>query len=90
MLLLAFLITLAAGCSMFDFNRKLEFGTTWVSAGGQSSDQLYDDEAECRRDTVMKSTPGLPLSQGTGGDGWGYSDMKAFDSCMKAKGWVKK
>ncbi|MEN6440964.1 MAG: hypothetical protein ABFD97_20530 [Syntrophobacter sp.] len=87
---LALLLTLLAGCSMFDFGHKLEFSTTWVSTTGQPSEQLYDDQAECRRDGVMMSPPGLPLSQGTGGDSWGYSDMKAFDSCMRAKGWVKK
>lgn len=90
LLFLAFCLALIAGCSVVQFGPRPNFGTTWVSTNGTPSEQLHDDQAECRRDTVLMTPPGLPLSGGTGGEGWGYSEMRAFDNCMKAKGWVRK
>lgn len=77
-------VIILAGCAV-QLPHLPELGFNWVSTEGKSQEQLYQDEAECRRDVKLQS----PEFSGPGG-GWGMSEMRAFDDCMRSKGWVKK
>jgi len=85
----AFALSLLAGCSLFDNPSRFDLNAKWVSKDGKTQEQLYSDQAECKRDTMMMSPPGFSGPGGGGGGGWGMSEMKAFDGCMQAKGWKK-
>ncbi len=83
---LVFVFTLLAGCSAVDFPPKMEFSSTWVSKDGtKSRDQLYEDQKECTHEAMLVSSPPFPGEMRAAGAG----DMKVFDRCMRAKGWVK-
>ncbi len=73
-----------SGCSMFELPSKSDFSTTWVSREGKTREQLAVDQKECSRDAMLASPPAF-FGEGHGGGG----DMKVFNSCMRAKGWVK-
>ena len=64
-----------------------EMGFNWVSTGGKFQEQLFQDEAACRREVSLIESPG---SAGSSGAVWGMSEMRAFDDCMRSKGWIKK
>jgi hypothetical protein len=83
--LFATCLTMVAGCSQFRLPSKTDFSSNWVSKEGKSKDQLYEDQKECTRDAKSVSSPAFPGEMGGGGGG----DMKAFDRCMRAKGWTK-
>jgi hypothetical protein len=73
-----------AACSAIP--TKSDFTVTWVSKdGSKSRDQLYEDQKECTRESKITSGPAFfgEAGQGVGGD------MRAFNNCMRAKGWVK-
>jgi hypothetical protein len=74
-----------AGCGI-QWPHVPEFGFNWVSAEGKSQEQLYQDQTDCRRDVALMYPPD---SSGPGDHGMGASNMKAFDDCMRAKGWKK-
>lgn len=79
----ALIVSVLTGCSMIDFPPKMEFKSTWVSKEGKTPEQLAEDRKECSRDAMMASSPAFF------GEGRSGGDMKVFDSCMRAKGWVK-
>jgi hypothetical protein len=87
LLFFAFCFTMLAGCGMIEFPSKIEFGSNWVSPEGKSKEQLIEDQRECKRDMMLMS-PQFPGS-GMGGGGYDMSDIKAFNNCMRSKGWVK-
>ncbi|MEN6440802.1 MAG: hypothetical protein ABFD97_19700 [Syntrophobacter sp.] len=64
---------------------KMDFSNTWVSKDGKPKEQLSEDMRECSRDARMASPPAFSGEVSHGGGG----DMKVFDSCMRAKGWIK-
>ncbi|MGC9966458.1 MAG: hypothetical protein ABSE08_13730 [Syntrophobacteraceae bacterium] len=74
-----------AGCGI-ELPHAPELGYNWVSREGKSQDQLYHDQTECRRDMTLL----YPVdSSGPGDHGWGMGDARAFDACMRSKGWTK-
>ena len=76
---------LLAGCTGNPLPSKSDFTMTWVSKDrSKSRDQLYEDQKECTRESKLASPPGF-FGEGSQGGG----DMKAFNNCMRAKGWVK-
>jgi hypothetical protein len=74
-----------AGCGM-ELPHPPELGFNWVSKEGRSQEQLYRDQTECRREVTLLYPP---ASSGPGDQGWGMSDVRAFDACMRSKGWSK-
>jgi hypothetical protein len=74
-----------AGCGM-ELPHVPEFGFNWVSEAGKPQEQLYEDQAGCRREVAMLNPP---LSSGPGDHSWDMNDMRAFDECMRSKGWTK-
>jgi hypothetical protein len=78
-------VIMLAGCGM-QLPHPPELGFDWVSKEGKSREQLYHDQAECRREVTMLYPPD---SSGPGDRGWGASNMRAFDDCMRSKGWSK-
>ena len=86
LLLLTVGVMMLAGCSI-QLPHVPELGFNWVSLEGKSQEQLYEDQAACRRDVQTFQSPEF---SGPGGVGWGMSEMRAFDDCMRSKGWVKK
>ncbi|MGA2403951.1 MAG: hypothetical protein ABSG91_19965 [Syntrophobacteraceae bacterium] len=85
-LLFAAGVIMLAGCGM-QWPHAPEFGFNWVSREGKSQEQLYEDQTSCRRYVRMLQGPDF---SGPGGSGWGMSEMKAFDDCLRSKGWEKK
>ncbi|MFZ2448066.1 MAG: hypothetical protein WAW37_17045 [Syntrophobacteraceae bacterium] len=84
--------SLLAGCETM---RPLEFSAEWTSKEGhKSKEQLQADQIECRQHAMTLSTPPISGSGGAGGagwgGGWGMSENKEFESCLRSKGWVKK
>ncbi len=75
-----------AGCSM-QLPHVPELGYNWVSMEGKSPEQLYQDQTSCTREVKLLQPPEF---SGPGGVGWGMSEMRAFDDCMRSNGWVKK
>ncbi len=75
--------SILSGCSAFEFPPKLEFSSTWVSKEGKTKEQLAEDQKACSRDAMIASPPAFF------GEGHSSGDMKVFNSCMRAKGWVK-
>lgn len=75
-----------AGCSM-ELPHLPELTFNWVSPEGKSQEQLYTDQSACQREVKTFQSPEF---SGPGGVGWGMSEMRAFDDCMRSKGWVKK
>jgi hypothetical protein len=85
LIVLACVAALLAGCSM-ELPKMPELGFNWVSReGDRSQEQLYQDQADCRRQVGLHQ----PIT-GQPGSGWGASEMREFDDCMRSKGWVKK
>jgi hypothetical protein len=82
---LAFGVIMLAGCGV-QLPHMPEMGYNWVSTESKSSEQLYQDQTECRREVRSLQSPEF---SGPGGVGWGMSEMRAFDDCMRARGWVK-
>jgi hypothetical protein len=78
-------VIMLAGCAM-QLPHVPELGYNWVSMEGKSQEQLYQDQTGCSREVRLLQSPEFT---GPGG-GWGMSEMRAFDDCMRAKGWVKK
>ncbi len=79
-----FCIASVAGCSG-SLPTKSDFTMTWVSKdGSKSREQLYEDQKECTREAKNASPPGFFGEPGMGG-----GDMRTFNNCMGAKGWVK-
>lgn len=74
-----------AGCGM-ELPHMPEPGYNWVSEEGKSQEQLYEDQAECRRDVTLRYPSD---SSGPGDLAWGLGDARAFDACMRSKGWSK-
>jgi hypothetical protein len=85
LLLLALGAVLLAGCAT-ELPHLPEMGFNWVSRDGRSQDQLYQDQMDCRREVSVGQIAN-PTSQG--GTVWGMNEMKAFNDCMRSKGWVK-
>ena len=83
---LAVCAAMLAGCAM-QLPHVPELGYNWVSMEGKSQEQLDQDQTACMRE--VKLFQSLEFS-GPGGVGWGMSEMRAFDDCMRSKGWVKK
>jgi len=79
-------VIMLAGCAM-QLPHVPELGYNWVSIEGKSQEQLYQDQTECRQEVRLLQSPEF---SGPGGVGWGMSEMRAFDDCMRSKGWVKK
>ena len=79
-------VIMLAGCSM-QLPHIPELGFNWVSPEGKSQEQLIEDQTACRREVRTFQSPEF---SGPGGVGWGMSEMRAFDDCMRSKGWVKK
>jgi hypothetical protein len=75
------------GCGMFEFNPRMDLGSNWVSKDGKSGEQLQEDQRECKRE-VMIMNPQFSGQGGMGG-GWDMNDVKAFNNCMRARGWTK-
>jgi hypothetical protein len=86
LLLLGVGAVMLAGCSM-QLPHLPEMGFNWVSTEGKSQDQLYQDQIECRREVSLIQSPD-PANPGAAV--WGMSQMKAFDDCMRTRGWEKK
>lgn len=64
---------------------NLDFSANWVSKdGSKTRSQLEEDMQACSHDARGMSTPAFPGEMGRSG-----ADMKVFDACMQAKGWVK-
>lgn len=74
------------GCSL-ELPHMPEMGFNWESTEGKSAAQLEKDQAACRQEVRLSETPDL---SNPGESGWGMSDSRAFDDCMRSKGWVKK
>ena len=74
-----------AGCGM-ELPHLPEPGFNWVSGEGKSPQQLYYDQAECRREVTLLYPP---EPTGPGERGWGMAESRAFDACMRSKGWNK-
>jgi hypothetical protein len=74
-----------AGCGM-ELPHPPQLGFNWVSEEGKTREQLYHDQAECRREVRLLYPPD---SSGPGERGWEMSDVRAFDDCMRSKGWTK-
>ena len=83
---LAIGVIMLAGCAM-QLPHVPELGYNWVSMEGKSQGQLYHDQNACMREVKFLQAPEF---SGPGGAGWGMSEMRAFDDCMRSKGWVKK
>ncbi len=79
-------VIMLAGCAM-QLPHIPELGYNWVSMEGKSQEQLYHDQNACMREVKLLQAPEF---SGPGGAGWGMSEMRAFDDCMRSKGWVKK
>jgi len=78
-------LSMLAGCNYFQISPpSKDLGINWVSKAGKSKAQLDADKRECARDARSLSSPAFP---GEMRHEAGY--MKAFDRCMRAKGWVK-
>jgi hypothetical protein len=73
------------GCAM-ELPHVPELGFNWISKEGKSQEQLYADQTACRREISMLYPPD---SSGPGNRSWDMSDMRAFDACMRSKGWIK-
>lgn len=87
---LLFFSVLCAGCESIGLEPPpMEFGSKWVSTVGKSQDQYQNDQADCRRDISMNRSQTLVGPGGTTADKWDMSEIRAFDSCMRAKGWKK-
>jgi hypothetical protein len=78
--------SMLAGCGM-ELPHAPEMGFNWVSSEGKSQEQLYHDQSECRREVTMLYPSD---SSGPGDRSWGIGDAKAFDACMRSRGWTKK
>jgi hypothetical protein len=78
-------VIMLAGCAM-QLPHVPELGFNWISTEGKSQEQLYQDQTGCRREVRLLQSE----FSGPGGIGWGMSEMRAFDDCMRSKGWVKK
>jgi hypothetical protein len=74
-----------AGCAM-QLPHMPELGYDWVSVEGKSKEQISRDQTACMREVKLQS----PEFSGPGGVGWGMSEMRAFNDCMRSKGWTKK
>lgn len=79
-------VIMLAGCAM-QLPHMPELGYNWVSMEGKSQEQLYQDQNACMREVKLLQAPEF---SGPGGAGWGMSEMRAFDDCMRSKGWVKR
>jgi hypothetical protein len=79
-------VIMLAGCAM-QWPHVPELGYNWVSTEGKPQERLYQDQTECRQEVRLLQSPEF---SGPGGVGWGMSEMRAFDDCMRSKGWVKK
>jgi len=87
---LLFFSILLAGCETIGFERPpLEFGSAWVSTVGKSQDQFHTDQADCRRDVSMNRSQTTVGPGGNTAEKWDMSEFRAFESCMRAKGWKK-
>jgi hypothetical protein len=86
---LAIVFAMLTGCTPMDFPPKWTLGSNWVSREGKSQEQLYRDQTECKRDIMVVSPPGFSAQNGAGGSDWDTGSIKQFESCMRAKGWVK-
>jgi len=84
--LFATCLLMLIGCSM-QLPRAPEFGFNWESREGKSQEQLYEDKTACMREVRLLQSPAVT---GPEGGSWGMSDMRAFDDCMRSKGWIKK
>ncbi len=87
---LLFFSILVAGCNSIGLEPPpIEFGSNWVSTSGKSQDQFQADQADCKRNISMNRSQTLVGPGGTTADKWDMSEIRAFDSCMRAKGWKK-
>jgi hypothetical protein len=84
--LFAACVLMVTGCSM-QLPRAPEFGFNWESREGKSQEQLSEDKTACMREVRLLQSPGV---SGPEGSTWGMSDIRAFDDCMRSKGWIKK
>jgi len=84
--LFAACVLMFAGCSM-QLPHAPEFGFNWESREGKSQEQLYADKTACMREVRLLQSPEVTGPEGVS---WGMSDMRAFDDCMRSKGWIKK
>ena len=84
--LFAACVLMFTGCSI-QMPRAPEFGFNWESREGKSQEQLYEDKTTCMRDVRLLQPPDV---SGPEGGSWGMSEMRAFDDCMRSKGWIKK
>jgi len=83
--LLAVGVVMLAGCAI-QLPHVPDLGFNWVSMEGKSQEQLDQDQTACMREVSLKSRE----FTGPGGVGWGMGEMRAFDDCMRSKGWAKK
>lgn len=90
--LLVLCATMLAGCGSFQLPSRADFSAEWVPPEGKSRDQFREDQLDCRRDTVVISSPGFssPGAGMGGGGNWGMAERKSFENCMRSKGWIKK
>ncbi len=79
-------VLMFAGCSM-QMPRAPEFGFNWEPREGKSREQLYADKTACMREVRLLQSPDVT---GPEGGSWGMSDMRAFEDCMRSKGWIKR
>jgi hypothetical protein len=79
-------VIMLAGCAM-QLPHMPELGYNWVSMEGKSQEQLNQDQTACMREVRLIQSPEFT---GPGAAGWGMSEIRAFDDCMRSKGWVKK
>ncbi len=77
-----------AGCGVFEFGPRMEFGSNWVSKDGKSGEQLMEDQRDCKREVSLMN-PQFVGQSGMGGGGWDMNDVRAYDNCMRSRGWVK-
>ncbi len=86
--LLAVFPILLFGCDTFQLTPpSMEITTNWVQAG-KTPEELRKDQAECRRDIALVRPPSFS-SGGPPDEGWGMSELRHFENCMRAKGWKK-
>ena len=84
--LFAACVLMFAGCSM-QLPHAPEFGFNWESREGKSQEQLDADQAACSQEIRLLQSPHV---SGPGAGSWDMNDMRAFDDCMRSKGWIKK